>query len=261
MLYLTYTGGIHQTGHLWITSLPLLIFFLLGLEKGRVYVVLFLVLLFIILFVPFDSAMKASYTFDYKLRIFLSFVLVTFLAGLYEYNNEKSFKEMEKLKEELETASNRDYLTSLYNRRGYDNCVKCVKDVYGVTLMCDIDHFKKINDTYGHNAGDFVLQQVAKEIKNILRGDDIAVRWGGEEFFIFLPKISMDDGYLVAEKIRQSVESLIIDYQEEQISVTCSIGLEETGEEISLEKAITHADNAMYMAKQKGRNTVAIYSR
>ncbi len=256
MLYLTYTGGINNTGHLWITSLPLLIFFLLGLQKGMVYVITFLLLLMTILFLPFDTALKASYTFDYKLRILLSFLLVTFLAALYEYNNEKSLNNMLKLKEEHELCSTRDHLTQLYNRRGYDLNIKSIKNTQGIVLMCDIDHFKKLNDTYGHDTGDLVLREVAKKIKDTLREHDMAVRWGGEEFFIFLPHTTMDEGNMVAEKIRISIASLAIYHQDKQISVTCSIGLDKLEEYTPLEKAITNADNAMYLAKQSGRNTV-----
>jgi len=261
MLYLAYTGGVNNTGSLWISSFPIIVFFLLGLRKGFIYILSFLVLVSIILFFPFESALKADYTYAYKLRIILSFLLITFLAAMYEYTNAKSFNNMQKLKEELEYSSTRDYLTSLYNRRGYDKKIEKLKNTQGIVLMCDIDYFKHINDTYGHHAGDFILQQVATNVKSILRDDDIAVRWGGEEFFIFLPQTDMDDGYLVAEKIRKSTESLILDYQGKHLTVTFSIGLEEVTQDITLENAITNADNAMYLAKKAGRNTVSIYTK
>jgi len=112
---------------------------------------------------------------------------------------------------------------------------------------------------YGHHAGDLVLQKLAQTIKSRLREDDIAVRWRGEEFFIFLAKISMNDGYLVAQKIRKSIEDLIINYDDKLIPVTFSIGIEEVNDTIPLEDAITNTDNAMYLAKQAGRNTVSSY--
>lgn len=213
-----------------------------------------------ILFVPFDFLVAPGYPYDFSLRIILSFLLITFLSAMYEYSNAKAFNNMQKLKEELEYSSTRDYLTSLYNRRGYDKNIKNIQNARGVILMCDIDHFKKINDAYGHDAGDFILQKVAKNIINMLREDDMAVRWGGEEFFIFLPHTSLDSGHLVAEKIRKSIEDLPLNYEGQPISVTFSIGLEEVTPDITLENAINNADSAMYQAKQAGRNTIARYT-
>ena len=168
MLYLVYTGGIDTTGPLWIFSLPIIIFFLLGLKQGFIYIIAFLVFSAIILFFPFDFLLKTDYPHDYKVRIILSFLLITFLSALYEYINSKSFNNMQKLKEELEYSATRDYLTSLYNRRGYGKNIENIKNTQGVILLCDIDHFKNINDIYGHHAGDLVLQKVAQTIKNTL---------------------------------------------------------------------------------------------
>ncbi len=260
MIYLIYTGGVNHTGPLWVSAFPLIVFFLLGLKKGFRYIVLFLMLALIILFIPFDLPLKVEYPNDFKLRGLASFLLVTFLSAVYEYNNTKSFHHMQTLREELEYSSSRDYLTSLFNRRGYKKNIQNIKSSKGVILMCDVDHFKKVNDTHGHDAGDFALQKVAQKIKSILREKDIAVRWGGEEFFIFLPFMSLHNGYLIAEKIRTSIENLALFYADKHISITLSIGIEEMTYNISLEEAIFNADKAMYQAKSKGRNIVSIYT-
>lgn len=259
MLYLIYTGGINHTGPLWISSFPIIVFYLLDIKQGFIYTVIFIILSSIILFFPLDFLVIPDYSHDFSLRIILSFILITFLSSMYEYSNTKAFNNMQKLKEELEYSSSRDYLTSLYNRRGYERNIKNIKNVHGVILMCDIDHFKKINDNYGHDAGDFILQKVARKIKSILREDDIAVRWGGEEFFIFLPHTSCESACIVAEKIRITIEELILNYEGQNIVVTLSIGLEEVSPETTLEDAINNADNAMYQAKQAGRNTIASF--
>ncbi len=253
-LYLVYAGGIDNTGPLWISSFPLIALFLLGTRLGFIYISAFLVFSCIIFFFPFESALKADYTYVYKLRIILSFILITILTSLYEYSNNMAYNQMQNLKEELEYSSSRDYLTSLYNRRGYYENIKNMQNVQGTVLMCDIDHFKKVNDNYGHDAGDFVLQEIAKNIKNMLREDDMAVRWGGEEFFIFLPHTSLEDGHLFAEKLRKSIKNLPLNYENQEITVTLSIGIAEVGQHANLEDIINDADNAMYQAKQAGRD-------
>jgi len=259
MTYLLYTGGINNTGPLWVSSLPIIVFFLLGLKKGFYYIFIFLILACIILFIPFDFNLKASYPQDFNLRILLSFVLITFLSAMYEYNNVKVFDTMKKLREELEYTATRDHLTSLYNRRGYEKHIQNIPNPNGIILMCDMDLFKKVNDNYGHDTGDFVLQEVALSIQSMIRKEDVAVRWGGEEFFVFLPCTSVEQGVLVAEKIRVAIENLSLVYNEHSIETTLSIGLAEVSKDISLQKSISNADIAMYHAKKAGRNTVSIY--
>ncbi|HIP27611.1 MAG TPA: GGDEF domain-containing protein [Sulfurovum sp.] len=260
MIYLLHSGGVNGTGPLWISALPLIVFFVLGLEKGFYYISFFLILAFIILFVPAELPFKSQYPHDFKVRVILSFLLITFLSAMYEYNNAKSLYAMRILKEELEYSSTRDHLTSLYNRRGYEKYIQSIENPKGIILMCDMDLFKKVKDNYGHEAGDFVLQEVAKKIQSILRKDDLGVRWGGEEFFIFLPHTSLEEGALVAEKIRTSVESLSLIYNGHPIESTLSIGVEEVNDTLSLIVGISHADNAMYQAKKAGRNSTVIYS-
>jgi len=260
MTYLIYAGGVNNTGPLWISSFPLIVFFVLGLKKGFKYILLFLLLAFVIFFVPFDLPLKVEYTQDFKLRVMSSFLLVIFLSAVYEYNNVTSFDTLQKLREELEESSTKDHLTSLYNRRGYEQYIQNVPNPKGTILMCDMDLFKKVNDNHGHAAGDFVLQEVAKKIKSILRKDDIAVRWGGEEFFIFLPHTAIEDAALIAEKIRMSIESLSLNYHDHLIQITLSIGIEEMSETTGLAEAISNADNAMYQAKKAGRNSTVIFT-
>ncbi len=260
MCYLLYTGGVNGTGPLWIFALPLIFFFLLGLKQGFMYVFVFLILIVTILYAPFNLERNIYYNTDFKLRIIFSYLLITFLSALYEYNNTNSFKIMQKMRDELEDSSTKDYLTSLYNRRGFDKYILNNTNPKGIILMCDMDFFKQINDTHGHNAGDFVLQEVAKEIKCILRKEDMAVRWGGEEFFIFLPYTSIEDGALIAEKIRMNIETLSLNYHGQPIATTLSIGIGEISETIGLAEAISNADNAMYQAKRAGRNSTVIFT-
>jgi diguanylate cyclase (GGDEF)-like protein len=124
-------------------------------------------------------------------------------------------------------------------------------------LMVDIDWFKRVNDTYGHTAGDQVLLTVAKTCRQALRATDIVGRWGGEEYVIILPEADMEGAALIAERIRRMVSETEIPLADEPINVTVSIGVAEFDHQNqSLETLIDCADRAMYASKQAGRNQV-----
>lgn len=133
-------------------------------------------------------------------------------------------------------------------------------------IMSDIDFFKKVNDTYGHAVGDCVLKNVAKTIKKELREEDIASRYGGEEFIFLLPHTKLEEAEFVAERLRKSVEKKKINIEEykikdvKEISVTISIGVSEYGKNIKeAETLYKNADDALYRAKEGGRNRVVVY--
>ena len=131
-------------------------------------------------------------------------------------------------------------------------------------IMSDIDFFKKVNDTYGHAVGDCVLKTVAKTIKKELRESDIASRYGGEEFVFLLPQTNLEEATLVAKRIKDVVEKKKINIEEykiknvKEISVTVSIGVSEFKNEKDYEMLYKKADNALYEAKETGRNKVVI---
>ena len=260
MLYLVYSGGVENTGPLWIYCLPPVALYIHGLQRGLLDLTVFIFLITFMLFYPDNNLVETEYTNAYKIRIVLSFLVVVFLSAVYGYSREKSSQKMVKMRKDLEFFLRRDELTGLYNRRGYQDKIHSIKDTYGAILMCDIDHFKKINDTYGHTVGDFTIQEISKCIHNNLRKDDLAVRWGGEEFFVFLPEVTMENAYLVSEKLRETIENLDIYYNNEVIiHVTMSIGIAEMNTKVTLEEAIRHADDAMYLSKASGRNKSTRY--
>lgn len=126
-------------------------------------------------------------------------------------------------------------------------------------VMIDLDHFKRINDTYGHNIGDYVLKQFAALVSASVREADLFARWGGEEFVLLLRNAGCEEGYGVGEKIRSLLANEVFD---EVGHVTCSIGITEVRKEDTLQSAIERADSAMYAAKEGGRNrTVACEAR
>ena len=126
-------------------------------------------------------------------------------------------------------------------------------------LMLDIDFFKNINDTYGHAAGDIVLEEVAKIIKSCTRNADTAARYGGEEFVVMLNNTSASAAMAVAERIRKSVEEKSIMYDGKKINVTISIGVSSYNFDLESAKSIVErADNALYESKRNGRNRVTL---
>ncbi|WP_295894569.1 GGDEF domain-containing protein [uncultured Vibrio sp.] len=154
-----------------------------------------------------------------------------------------------------------DSLTSLYNRRGMDKIVPDMRtrsvrnDESLVVLMCDIDHFKSINDRFGHLKGDEVIVQVSNVIQENLRLKDVAIRYGGEEFLIILPDTCVTEAMDLADRIRHAVWAMATNGQGNE-NVTISIGSAQCEGEESLESLIKRADRALYEAKKRGRNCV-----
>ncbi len=167
----------------------------------------------------------------------------------------------EKVLEEqrLKEMAERDPLTGIYNRRALNRFLEEFLHkfrIYGEkfsVIMFDIDHFKRINDTFGHDVGDYVLKEVVNVTKRCIRKQDIFGRWGGEEFLIILPYTTLDVAVKVAERIRTSLEFHTF---EKVGKVTASFGVTEVKVEDTIESLIRRADEALYRAKRKGRNRV-----
>ncbi len=164
---------------------------------------------------------------------------------------------------ELEILSTTDQLTGLYNRRYIDQSIKEEIDRsrrYKVPLsiiLLDIDHFKRINDTYGHDVGDEVLVSLASVLKENTRNTDIAGRWGGEEFLIIVPQTDGEMCLLITEKLREAMKSCIYQTGEQ---VTASFGVTEFQKNDSVSLLIKKADQALYEAKKGGRDKVVLYT-
>lgn len=170
------------------------------------------------------------------------------------------------LKNDLKEKVIRDPLTNLYNRRFLSEALE--KSLSGAIrykstlalLMIDLDYFKQLNDTYGHDAGDQVLKLVADVFKHNLRMSDVACRYGGEEFCIICPDTNLREAYLLAEKIRVLVENLVVNHQANKIdTLTTSIGIAMYPRNGITSTRLLHlADQALYQAKKQGRNMVYV---
>ncbi len=170
-----------------------------------------------------------------------------------------SLKELNLL---LSTDARTDYLTGLSNRRdiverleGEISRTHRHRDPFSLIIV-DIDRFKEVNDSHGHEAGDRLLEAVALALRASLRLEDYCARWGGEEFLICLTRASLEGALVVAEKLRSSIESLEIDYQGARISRTISLGVAQYTDGESLDEIVRGADRALIEAKQAGRNRV-----
>lgn len=158
------------------------------------------------------------------------------------------------LREELEKLVITDYLTKLYSRNHLENMVQYSmdNDAYGTFILVDIDNFKGINDTYGHQVGDAAIVQIADLIKENIRDDDIGARWGGEELAIYLPRVDLKAGLIVAERLVERVEI----HSNPKITISCGVATWNKEYKETFQSLFHRADNALYMAKQSGKNQV-----
>ncbi|MEK7394941.1 MAG: GGDEF domain-containing protein [Fibrobacterota bacterium] len=199
----------------------------------------------------------------------LKFLFVTWLAyilsglGLRLYKSLASIRKLQTQTTELQELAERDPLTRLHNRRGLENQLNSLANqfldptnpVIGV-LMIDLDHFKTVNDTLGHDAGDEILRILSKILLDEMRPKNLAARWGGEEFILLFPGISKPRLQPVAEKIRSRIEA---DLHYDGMRITASIGIAH-GDAADFEILAKRADEALYRAKEGGRNRVEVAS-
>lgn len=162
----------------------------------------------------------------------------------------------------MELMATTDYLTGLLNRRKMykklneeKNRFERNKREFSV-IIADIDYFKKFNDTYGHECGDFVLVQISNLIKSTLRKPDIVCRWGGEEFLLLLPETNSSQATNVIERVRKSISDKNFSYNDMELSVTLTFGICTFDQNMNIDECIASADHALYIGKKQGRNCV-----
>jgi diguanylate cyclase (GGDEF)-like protein/PAS domain S-box-containing protein len=168
--------------------------------------------------------------------------------------------------QELIDAALTDPLTGLHNRRGLEGRSEALHfrpggaPVTQVWIMVDIDHFKRVNDTYGHEAGDEVLKAVAEALRSTARGADIVARFGGEEFVLVLPDTSAELAIRIAERLRLAIEGLSTNVEGQVIRVTASFGVAQRAAQESQLEVLERADAALYASKNEGRNRVTLFA-
>lgn len=168
--------------------------------------------------------------------------------------------------ENLTHLASYDTLTHLMNRRVLlesleRETLRCKRNNSGLAIaLCDIDDFKSVNDTYGHDVGDLALVECARIMKEQVRGTDYVGRWGGEEFLFILPDTSPSGTLVVVERIRKMIENAVITYNGGTLKLTVSFGLCFEYEDFAQKLMIEYADKALYVAKNSGKNRIVIYN-
>ena len=209
-----------------------------------------------------DADNKLNGVITQKELISLTYSRWAVLMKKYQRELRNINKELENKTREYERQASTDPLTGLYNRykfaelfnSSYQTMVQ--RQAHMSLIMVDIDHFKQVNDTYGHNVGDVAIIQVAHALLRNLRNIDVVCRWGGEEFVALLPTANLENALVLAEKIRLFVANLEIDVVGK---ITASFGVSEIEVGKSLEENIAKADKALYLAKEQGRNRVEAF--
>lgn len=182
----------------------------------------------------------------------------------YAREVEKKNRELENLLKKVELLAMTDHLTGLYNRRSALNLMKKelarVQRMGGTfaVLMIDVDDFKQVNDSYGHEGGDCVLKAISDLLREDIREYDIAARWGGEEFLVVLPGDDCEGGRILAERVRSLAEKQELKYRDEVIRFTLTAGVACFRPGDNLDDVIRCADEAMYRGKKQGKNQVVV---
>jgi diguanylate cyclase (GGDEF)-like protein len=221
--------------------------------------------------VRFEDILNEYATFLYILSV-IALLLIARLFYDYKYNKELDMAVKEKTSElieankKLKVLANQDFLTGISNRahfmkfaRKYFEIAKRNKGELQM-LSLDLDHFKDINDTYGHHAGDCVLKEFTNRVSSMLRKSDLFGRVGGEEFCIVLQNTSLEGAKNFANRICRFIEKSKMDCDGEMLSITVSIGIASLDGEDSVEELIKYSDKALYEAKENGRNQAKIYN-
>ena len=252
--YFIISGNPEGFSAIWICMLPSCGMLLYG-RKRTIFLsaVMFVIMIFFFRIPYGQKFLMYEYTETFRVRfpiLFIAFFLVSyFLETIRKVTN----YELTRIRTKYEHLSLHDALTGVYNRHGLREMEsKQKRGDQQTAVILDIDFFKKVNDTYGHDAGDVVLAQVAKKMEKAL--DTSVCRWGGEEFVAWFPD-GLKDRKII-EELRNDIEKMDINTDAGLIRVTVSMGAVTDNGDVVLEKLINRADECLYKAKHSGRNKV-----
>lgn len=246
------------------------------MKNNIINILLFIIIPFVFLLLYLSNNLMPT-TLQENLGHILAFVYFSYI--FYELNKKtkvikllnNTLKEKERLSKEL-TKSNKkleklatlDFLTGIGNRRYYfdlgEKAFALAKrdNQFLSIITIDIDDFKEINDKFGHQVGDDILKLVANNMKLHIRKSDILARVGGEEFSIILPKSDLEDALIIAEKVRETLNSIVYEHNNIKVSVTASFGVSQIiyQSDTDLDDIYARSDKALYKAKSSGKNRV-----
>lgn len=253
---------------LYIIGMISVVFYLLPSDRRQIFVfqsigIVAAVADFIVSrkgFVLFPEYMETVESCRYGLGIFnliLTLLTVLYISNMYGI-------ELNASREKLKYSSNHDMLTGLFNRRFFEHIMernKCeIENEFAIAIF-DIDDFKKVNDTYGHEAGDEVLKTVTHIIEESVKKEYVPVRWGGEEFVLYMPDTKEVEGIAYLEEILEKVRNTWVEFDKNRICVTLTAGMHTGNNICDYVEILRHADESLYYGKRNGKNRVVCYNR
>lgn len=218
-------------------------------------------------FMLIDAPVNTDYSDQKEMLFMINIMIVTIfsivLAYLLEISNNLFYNNMYEEKENMRTVANYDPLTKLLNRNSMESFFK--NEVFGknqkfALIICDIDNFKKVNDTYGHNVGDIVLVHVSNALKSAFRQEDFLCRWGGEEFLILINNTTKDQAYRMVDHARTIIYTNKVKHEELSLNVSMTFGMVFCDESVSpdMDLIVKQADVLLYEGKQNGKNCIVM---
>lgn len=255
------TGGTDNFSIIWLLLLPTLGLFFFGIKEGSLLSLIILIVMVLFFYIPPFSNYCTDYGDTFTLRFPIVYCLSYFVSIVLESIRFYTAEELNKLKQSYAYLYSHDALTGVYNRHSiYDIFAEdCKKANVAIgVLIFDIDGFKKINDKYGHQCGDFVLSELCKVTNEVMPDGADIFRWGGEEFVVITPKGGQI--FDIAENISNQIKHHVFNYNGTKISITVSSGVVKAAltkdTEISLDYLVNIADKNLYEAKKKGKDTI-----
>jgi diguanylate cyclase (GGDEF)-like protein len=254
----------------WTLCYPLFVIPILGTRKGMIMVVLFYLAIIPMAYLGIGEWDYGFWNLKGFVRFTIASLAIVYASYFFEVSANSAYKTIQEIREkekihllELEKLSVTDQLTGLRNRRYFDDNFAIERQKIKrynnklCLIMIDIDHFKRINDEYGHQVGDIVLKEFSELLSKNIRATDLLSRWGGEEFIILLPETSLENSMLIAEKIH----TVINEYSFSNIGeLTASFGVSKVDPNSkSNMESFYQVDTALYQAKNQGRNRVVAY--
>lgn len=269
-LFSFWHGGIGGSGFIWGFVFAPLTFYIKGKRAGVIYSVIIIAGESILSMLAHLGITGYAFPVDMLLVLLSGFIVLVLFIYVYEqirdqfeHAVDQKNTQLMTLNQDLLQLAHIDFLTELLNRRKIIGCLREEIDRFSryriplSVILLDVDHFKNINDTYGHPFGDEVLRQISKVLRGSLRDLDKIGRFGGEEFLIVLPSTGADDALRLAERIRKQLRELAVRTKEGvEVPVAASFGVAEIGDAEDDSLLIARADRALYRSKTEGRDRV-----
>jgi diguanylate cyclase (GGDEF)-like protein len=253
-LYLVLGGGATGTGVYWSYCLTMLMVLLVGPSLSLLFMSIYLAILAWGLFGHYN--LIYPYGDANSIRVVASTVALYILIATSEWIRIRSYDDISSTSESLRHQAQTDPLTGAINRNGFSKILAQWQSQGkpAVLALIDLDHFKNINDQFGHHVGDRVLIEFTQIVQKNIKGKDVLVRWGGEEFLLLLPETTFEDAYRLMEILRFATRNIPINRDQQQIILTFSAGLAEFQGASDFDEQVKLADQQLYTAKHTGRN-------